>query len=134
MISKLSSLKAGFDSTCDRLAKEFDKRPTLYKVSLVVSHIFRSVMMYGLMSISPFVTFGVVLPLSLLYRVTVERFCAFRFTLPSLFGGAALILSGYSMIGYFSFAAYVGMVSYISHTDVENYMKKKKCCSGGSKE
>jgi len=129
MIDTLSRIKTSFDSTCDTFAKEFDKRPTLYKTSLVVSHIFRSIMMYGLMSLSPFFTFGVVLPLSLLYRVTIERFCAFRFALPSLVGGAALIFSQYSIFGYISLAAYIGLVTYISHKDIENYIKsEKKCC------
>lgn len=128
MIDTIFQLKTSFDSLSDTFAKEFDKRPTVYKISLVVSHIFRSVMMSALMSASPFFTIGLVVPLSLLYRVTVERFCSFRFTLPSLLGGAALILSNHSFFGYISFGCYLGMVSYISHKDVENLISSKKSC------
>jgi hypothetical protein len=128
MIDAVINLKSNFDSHCDSLAKEFDKRPFLYKTALVVSHVFRAIMMHTLMSISPFFTFGIVLPFSLLYRVTVERFCAFRFTLPSLAGAAAMIFAENSLIGGFALAGYVGMVSYISHNDIENYLKSKKPC------
>ncbi len=132
MIAALLNLKSNFDSSCNLLAKEFDKRPLLYKTALTVSHIFRAVMMCALMSLSPFFTFGVILPLSLLYRVTVERFCTFRFTLPSLVGGSAMIFAQTSIIGGFSLAAYVAMVSYISHNDIENYLKSKTPCCKAS--
>ena len=87
---------------------------------------------------------------SLLYRASIERFCIFRFTLPSLAGGSALWMSRAAVIsllagtafsslgailkmtlGVFSLAAYLGFIYKTSNADIENYMQninKKQCC------
>src|ERR1700722_8234217 len=67
----------------------FDKHPELYKVIVVAMHFFRAVGMFALMVISPLpmvATFGIMLGFNLIYFAAVERFCPWKFALPSTLG------------------------------------------------
>lgn len=66
------------------------KHPTIFKVVLVASHIFRAMTMLFFMSALPFSVFAnatICLAASLVYRLTIETNCAYKLSLPS-FGGA----------------------------------------------
>ena len=149
------STRECFDKQCDKVGKFLDKHPLLYKITLVISHIFRAVMMFALMHLiplSPLLTCGLMLIPTLLYRSAIERFCAFRFSLPSLAGGLAIwaaratlvsIIAGvafsslaatcWTILGPLSLAGYLAFICYISHKDVEKRLedlsKEKPCCS-----
>lgn len=142
-----------FDLGCDQVAKFLDKHPTSYKVVLVASHLFRSGSMFSMMGSLPLsspAAFGVLIAPSLLYRSAIERFCNFRFTLPSLAGAAAFcggkaaMISfatkaaftsisslGAAILGAASLAAYLAFICHLSHSDVERHMQtvqKRQCC------
>ena len=144
--------------TCHQVSRFLDKHPVVYKIVLVACHLFRAAGMYGLMMVSPLpfpLTCAVAVAGSLLYRASVERFCCFRFALPSCVGAGAYWISKVPMIQLVSGAAfasvtstvlslagalpllgYVGYVSYISHEEYEANMGKPKghcgSCVGGS--
>jgi|GEM_PF-1893818 len=80
----------------DCLAKFFGKHPALYKVALIVNHLFRVAMMVGFMFIPriPKVPGMVVcFTASLFYRLTVEKNCAYKFALPAFAGALAVMLA-----------------------------------------
>ena len=137
-----------FDKECDKVGAFLDRNPTLYKVVLVASHVFRAISMYAMMEslpLHPVVSMGLLLIPSLLYRSAVERFCKFRFSLPSAVGGlaiwvgrAALIscLAGVAFVsissslctglGFLALGGYACFICNISHLDVE--AGRKLCC------
>jgi len=70
--------------------------PTLYKIALIVNHLFRAVMMAALMLMlpfSPWISMGICLAGAIFYRLTVETNCAYKFALPSFAGGSALLIA-----------------------------------------
>lgn len=127
MTSALAQISSFFDSEFSRGSKFLDRNPTLYKTALVIIHICRASMTYT----SPLFTVLVILPYSLLYRISVERSCPFRFTFAAMFGAFAFHLSLISPLGMIPLAAYAIMICYISHTDIENHIAKlsQDCCS-----
>lgn len=67
----------------------FREHPNIFKVALVINHIFRAFaisFMMGAPICWPICFIG-----SLFYRMTVEKNCAFKFALPSLAGGACFL-------------------------------------------
>lgn len=73
----------------------FREHPTLYKVALLVNHIFRAVSMVGFELILPFslpVNLLICFAGSLFYRLTVEKNCAYKFALPAFAGSVAIPL------------------------------------------
>jgi hypothetical protein len=88
---------------CDFLDKQTLKigswlkdHSTIFKITLVIMHLFRAGAMVGLMFIPgvpliPALVVGFVG--SIIYRLTVERKCAFKFALPSFAGAAAFMLA-----------------------------------------
>ncbi|MBS0626569.1 MAG: hypothetical protein JSS32_11015 [Verrucomicrobia bacterium] len=84
------------------------KHPTLYKIVLIVNHLFRALAMFALMvvvPISPFITMGICFAGSLFYRFTVENNCAYKFALPAFFGGCAAMLAKMSVVSIAAGAA-----------------------------
>jgi len=68
---------------------------TVYKVALIVNHLFRAAMMAAFTFFLPFtaaISFGICLVGSLFYRLTVENNCAYKFALPSLAGSIAFLI------------------------------------------
>jgi hypothetical protein len=152
--------KSYIDKAYDASGKFLDKNPVLYKIVLVACHFFRTAAMYGLMMWLPIpkpATAAGMIAGTLLYRAAVERFCIFRFAIPSMVGAGAAWLAHVAIVNFVSGAAltsvgmtvanslalvplagYIGWVSYISHRDIEQRMKtlsgnKKKigeedCC------
>lgn len=101
--------------------------------------------MMALMPINPIASIGILFGANLMYRLAVERFCSFRFALPSCVGATALWLSSASAIRTFSATVFqvlgqiVGQIPlivysiwacYQSHKDVENKLREgASCCS-----
>lgn len=141
-------------STCLSISGFLDKHPTAYKVVLFACHLFRTAGMYGMMMISPLslpLTCAIAIGGSLLYRASVERFCCFRFALPSCVGAGAfwlgkvpliqiatgaaftsLSVAALSIAGALPLIGYLGYVAYISHEEYEEKMGKKTGCCGSS--
>jgi NAD/NADP transhydrogenase alpha subunit len=141
-----------FDKACDQAGAYLDKNPTMYKIAIFATHIFRSIAVLGMIETNPFsplVSLTMLVSSSLLYRAAVERFCTFRFTLPSLAGGAAMYVTKQAIVslaaksaftsigalfsigfGLCSLAGYLIFVSSLSHFDVERRMQNmaKSCC------
>lgn len=107
-----------------------EQNPRLYKVTLLVNHLFRAVCMGALMFVlaeafSPVLACGVCLGGALLYRITVEGNCAFKFALPATFGGFALwTASPPALLGY---TAYL-----IFHVNEEVEAHRKTACCKSS--
>jgi hypothetical protein len=118
----------GFDSLYKKGALFLDHHPVLYKTALIICHLFRAIMIYAMLSVAPLLSLGFLIPLSLLYRVSVERFCAIRFTLPSLFGGISMFLTKISPFGLIPLAAYSIMILYSSNKDVTSHLEKRGSC------
>lgn len=147
-INKASqSLMNAIQKAYDQVGNYLDNHPTLYKVVLVACHFFRTVTMFAAMMWMPSplpVTVGIMVAGSLLYRAAVERFCCFRFTIPSLVGAGAAWLTQIAAVNYLSGAVlttlgaalhtlailpllgYTAWVIYLSHQDIENRMKQLK--------
>lgn len=89
--------------------------PKVNTVVVVANHIFRAAGMYALMEILPgsfaakcLIAGGA----SLFYRVTIERFCRFRFAMLSCVGAAAVKMPELAPL-------YIGAVLYESYTACE---------------
>lgn len=107
--SGFRKIEAEFENGYRQTARFLDKHPTLYKAALVACHFFRAAGMYGMMLASPFplpLTLAAMTGGTLLYRASVERFCCFRFALPSLVGAPALWLSTAGLSNVVSGAAF----------------------------
>jgi hypothetical protein len=64
----------------------FANHPDLYKTVLVANHVFRAIAMHGFQALLPYsslINTGICLVGSLLYRLTVETNCPYKFALPS---------------------------------------------------
>lgn len=84
----------------DALGAFFKEHPALYKVALLVNHLFRAFAMWGLGLFLPYGTLvnGVICFLgSLFYRLTVETHCAYKFALPAFAGSVALAIASRSL-------------------------------------
>lgn len=80
----------------DWLGNFLESHPTVYKITLIINHLFRAAMMVGLMFI-PHVPLAASIPIclvgSLFYRLTVEKNCAYKFAIPAFAGAAAVMLA-----------------------------------------
>lgn len=68
---------------------------TLYTIILVANHLFRAATMGAFMLLSPYsiaITAALSAASSLIYRLTVETHCAYKFAVPSYAGGIACYL------------------------------------------
>lgn len=82
-------------SPTDRIHEYMREHKGLYKVALVVNHLFRALSMSAFMMCTPaptLVSAGVCLLGSLFYRLTVETNCAYKFALPAFAGAVALMI------------------------------------------
>ncbi len=139
------TVKTKIDEAYDAVGKFLDENPTIYKIVLIACHFFRAVAMFALMEWIPLpmpVTVAGMVGGTLLYRAAVERFCCFRFAIPSMAGGAAAWLAKAGAINCISGAAlssvglaianallflpllgYTAWVIYLSHEDIEKRME-----------
>ncbi len=152
LLNKAKETKTRFDDCMDSIGKFLDQNPTAYKVTLFASHAFRSLGIYSMIitsPVNPIATTGIILASSLLYRAGIERFCIFRFTLPSLAGGLSLWMAKASIasligprtlftlgrvlggsLGIIPLAAYTIYIYKISSDDIEaKNAKSRSCCT-----
>jgi hypothetical protein len=153
IVQSVDKAKVYMDDQLEKAGTFLDHHPTLYKAVLVASHIFRAASMYALMAVTPLhplLTCGLLLGPALIYRAAVERFCCFRFALPSVLGAvtfwaaraaAIAIVTGQVFtspgiallagLGLASLAGYGFLICYISHVDIKKRMAtifRPKCC------
>lgn len=86
----------GLDKLTHTVGSWLDRHPVVNKIVMIVNHIFRTIAMIALMYLLPFspiVNLAIGIGASLFYRITVERFCPFRFALSACLGAAAYELS-----------------------------------------
>ncbi len=79
-----------------QIANFFDKYPTVYKITLIINHLFRAAAMVGLMfipGIPKLPGMAICFVGYLFYRLTVEKNCAYKFALPAFAGAAAFMLA-----------------------------------------
>jgi hypothetical protein len=96
------------------LVNVFDKHPTLYKIALMINHLFRAAMMVGFMFVPgiPFsAKMGICFVGSLFYRLTVERNCAYKFALPALAGAMAFMLAVPALLSLINGMAFTSLLS-----------------------
>lgn len=77
----------------EKIGDYLSEHPNLYKVVLLVNHIFRAAAMATMNLCLPFsapAKLAVCFAGSLFYRLTVETHCAFKFALPAFAGSLAL--------------------------------------------
>ncbi|MBB64522.1 MAG: hypothetical protein CMO81_05615 [Waddliaceae bacterium] len=98
-------MKINPSETLNTVQKEIgdylDQHPIVNTVVLIANHIFRCASMAALMLYMPTplpVTLALGFTASLAYRFTIERFCQYRFAIPSYLGAQAWIVSGESAI------------------------------------
>ncbi len=129
----IHGIKETFDNRCEKGGEWLKANPTVYKVVLIVSHLFRAMMVLVMIDAIPFsmpIATGLILVPSLIYRIAVERFCIFRFTLPSWVGGVSMWMArSYPPLGVVTLAGYLVTIIYISHQDVEELLRLggRKC-------
>lgn len=85
--------------------------PRLYKVALVINHLFRAVAMATFFAVCPgplLISSSICFLGSLFYRLTVETNCAYKFALPAFVGGLALRLSVMTFKHFSSWEAVAG--------------------------
>lgn len=148
----VGNIVEGLDKVSRKLADPvnvyLDKHPKIYKVYIFAMHMFRSTLMFALVAVSPLpiaVTTVLMAGASFLYYAGVEKkFCNFKFTIPSAFGGMAFwmtkaaiikIMAGaaFASLGGFltvtgaviSLAFYTSWVYYLTNRDIKNYFDKK---------
>jgi hypothetical protein len=96
------------------IADRLNVYPTLYKIVLVVAHLFRAAMMVGFMFI-PHLALWTKMALcfagSLFYRLTVERNCAYKFALPAFAGAVAFMLALPAFINMINGVAFISVAS-----------------------
>ena len=96
----------------DTIKEYFSTRPELYKVALVVNHIFRAVSMMAFSMLLPFslpINIAICLAGSLFYRLTVETNCAYKFALPAFAGSLAIPLAISGVVALVSGVAFASI-------------------------
>lgn len=130
------------------------KHPTLYKIALLVNHLFRAAAMSFFMLALPFslpINLALCFSASLFYRLTVEGNCSYKFALPAFAGAAAfpfaqagyaelISRAAFQSLGSFvaslglllPFTAYVAYIVLTVNYDVDQncpvFAPKKTCC------
>ena len=151
-------LSTKLDKKYSEMGNWLDRHPTVYKVAVIAMHVMRAISMAALMFIMPFhplLNFSLSLIASEIYRIVIERHCAFKFAELSCLGGEALLLSHHSLsqlthqialetfkrvslslLGIVPLAAYLGAVIAISIKNVDEKLsiitkateQTKSCC------
>lgn len=94
------------------ISEKMRAHPNLYKLALLVNHIFRSAAMAGFMLFLPFslpVNSLICLGGSLFYRLTVEINCAYKFALPAFAGSVAFLVGKTALAEVVSGAAFASI-------------------------
>lgn len=112
-INKIPSY-IGLEKATSAIGAWLNKHPTVYKIVLIVMHIFRALAMIALMYFLPFgplVNMAIGIGASLLYRITVERFCPYTFAVQACAGAAAFELSRPFLVDIISGVAFESLNS-----------------------
>lgn len=145
MIMKYNLLQ----SPTKKISDYFDNHPRLFKMVLLTTHVFRAVTMSGFCSVVPFsLPVSMVLGFagSLIYRLTIETNCAYKFALPAFAGSLTYLLAksaldplvsrkahetirafGLIFSSAFALAAYTTYIVLTVDYDVDEKLCKKRC-------
>lgn len=122
------SLRNDYLEKATETVKEYlNDHPTLYKIALIVNHIFRAVSMGFFMMALPFsapVSLAICAAASLFYRLTVEGNCTYKFALPAFAGALALQFA--SIIPLTCYVAYIVLT--VNDDVDQNCTKFHSCC------
>lgn len=145
----------GIEKASQVIGSWLDKHPAVNKVVMIANHIFRTAAMVGLMYLLPFhpiANFAIGVGASLFYRLTVERFCPFRFALTSCLAAGAFEFSkpyllsiitgiafqslatfGIALAGILPILACTAIIIIVSNYQVDQKYNQQKssgsCCS-----
>ncbi len=162
MINPMRSLEKAYqkinfhyESNLAKIGDWLDRHPKINTIVVIANHIFRALGMLALFTVMPgsfLAKCAIMLGASLFYRITIERFCHFRFAIPACLGGMAMELSipalaniingaaiqsfaslGTSLIAISPLVLYLAGIVWISHSPIQELIKKKKaqdnpCC------
>ncbi len=108
-IEKYNVLK----SPTERINEFFAYHPKLFKVALIVNHLFRAAAMVAFMMIFPLpISFGICAAGSVFYRLTVESNCAYKFALPALVGAIAFMVGKTALVSIISGVAFASIAAF----------------------
>lgn len=99
----------------EKIAEYFAYHPHVFKVALVINHLFRAAAMAGFMMILPFsmpASAAICGAGSLFYRLTVESNCAYKFALPALGGATAFMIGKGALISLISGVAFTSLAAF----------------------
>lgn len=127
-----------------------DKHPNVNTIVVIANHILRTLPMMAAMHLLPFsfaANCAITLGASLFYRISIERFCVFRFAIPSCLGAIAFQFSKpaladlisktafqsfstltKTLVGLSPFALYMGGIVWISYAAVQEKKSSESCC------
>jgi hypothetical protein len=94
----------------DKSSEFLHTHPRLYKLALLINHLFRAIAMTALMHFLPFSLMTntlLCLTGSIFYRLTVENNCAYKFALPAFFGSLAFLAAKHTVLPLLSYSIYV---------------------------
>ena len=97
-----------------KISTYLNSHRTLYKIALVVNHLFRAVAMAAFLTVMPFsmpINALICFAGSLFYRLTVETNCAYKFALPAYAGSLAFISGKHTLPSLISGAAFSSLKS-----------------------
>jgi hypothetical protein len=99
----------------DLISDYFRSYPSLFKVALLVNHVFRAAAMIAFSLMLPFstlVNIGICFAGSLFYRLTVETNCAYKFALPAFAGSIAFPMGVSAMTGLINGLAFASLSAF----------------------
>lgn len=105
----------GLQKLSENVGKVLDENPLVNKIIVVANFIFRTAMMVCFMAAMPFsilpnflISFG----LSVFYRVTIERFCQYRFSILSCAAAGGYEIAKPALTALISGAAFTSLAAF----------------------
>jgi len=130
-----TTLSSSLNSLSNKVRQKLSEHPTIYKIVIVASHIFRMMGMFAMLTLHPgsfLKKCSFILIPSLLYRLSVEAPCPFKFALPSSIGAIALHMFTLNTLSPFlrlvPFWCYFTYVVILADTEVNKALQSKVCC------
>jgi len=99
----------------EKIAEYFREHPNVYKVALLVNHIFRALAMAAFCSALPFsvpINIATCFVGSLFYRLTVETNCAYKFALPAFAGSIAIPMAASALTNIITGVALISITAF----------------------
>lgn len=107
--------ECGLVKLADNVGSILDENPTINKIVILVNYIFRTAMMVTFMAALPFSilpSFLISAGANIFYRLTIERFCQYRFAILSCLTAGAYELAKPAFLSLISGAAFVSISAF----------------------